>query len=331
MKVFITGATGFLGINLIHLLVKQGVEITAIKRTDAKMAAFDGMAIDWQQADLLDRQSLIDACPANVDVIFHLAGDANMWSKHNTQQTRVNVQGTANIIDVAIAKQAKRLVHTSSVSVYGSHKQVISELTRQSGNLCHVNYYQNKHQAEKLVKAAVAEQGLDAVILNPCYIIGPWDYQNWSQLFDLVDNNKLPIIPCGVGNFCHVREVAKAHIAAATQGRRGENYILGGVEVSFVEIIGQIAQMLGKQSSNTVAPYWLLKLVGIISVFVARFTHKPPDMTPEKAFIMSDVLKVDCQKAQRELGYRADISLAEMLTDCYQWKKQEAAASCFGG
>ncbi len=121
MKVFITGATGFLGTNLVHQLVKQGADITAIKRKTSDISAFENMPIQWKNGDVLDVESLRSACPQSVDVIFHVAADTNMWAPNNDQQTKVNLQGTSNMIAVALEKKTCRFIHTSSIAAYGIH------------------------------------------------------------------------------------------------------------------------------------------------------------------------------------------------------------------
>ena len=324
MKVFVTGATGFLGTNLVHLLLKEGAEITAIKRSTSNISAFENMPISWHTGDVLDSDSLMTACPENVDYIFHIAADTSMWSVKNDQQTKINLQGTANMIDVALAKNAKRFIHTSSIAAYGIHEgHTITEQTPQKGDQCFVNYYKTKYQSEKLVKSAVRDKDLDAVILNPCHLVGPWDYHNWSQMLSMIANEKLPGVPPGYGSFCHIQEIAKAHLQAAKVGKKGENYILSGVDASFVEFVEVIGELLNKKVPKKPMPYWLLNIVGHVSVFFARFTKKEPDMTPEKVLIVSDVLKVSSEKAQNELGYKVDISLKQMLSDCYQWMRQQ--------
>jgi len=322
MKVFITGATGFLGTNLVHQLVELKADITAIKRPTSNLEAFKDMSINWCEADVLNKPSLMEACPEEVDVIFHVAADTNMWSKNNDKQTEINLNGTSNMIEVALAKKAKRFIHTSSIAAFGIHHTTVNEETPQLGGECFANYYKTKFQSEQLVKKAVKEQNLDAVILNPCHLVGAWDYHNWSQMLTMVAEESLPGVPPGYGSFCHIKEVAKAHVTAYEKGKTGENYILSGFDASFLEFVTAIGKLLNKKVPKKATPHWLLKIVGAVSVFIARFTHKEPNMTPEKVLIVSEVLKVSSKKAQTELDYRVGIPLDEMLTDCYQWMKQ---------
>ncbi|MBV1908307.1 MAG: SDR family oxidoreductase [Kangiellaceae bacterium] len=324
MRVFITGATGFLGTNLVHLLLQQDIEVHAIKRASSNIKAFEGMSVNWYEADVLNLESLQAACPDAVDVIFHIAADTSMWAVKNKQQTEINLTGTANMIRIAKDKQAKRFIHTSSIAAYGiHHDHIITEQTEQIGDQCFANYYRTKLASEKLVKAAVDEGELDAVILNPCHLVGPWDYHNWSQMLTMISRDSLPGVPPGYGSFCHIQEVAKAHLQAAKVGRTGENYILSGADASFVEFVTVIGRMLGKKVPEKPMPHWLLKVVGHVSAFVSKFTGKEPNMTPEKVLIVSEVLKVCSEKAQKELNYHVDIPLETMVSDCYQWMQHQ--------
>jgi len=324
MKVFVTGATGFLGTNLVHLLVKEGAEIIAIKRQHSDISAFENMPVNWHQADILDLDSLMAACPEEVDYIFHIAADTSMWAAKNEQQTKINLQGTSNMIEVALAKKARRFIHTSSIAAYGvHHNHTITEETPQIGDKCFANYYKTKFQSEQLIKAAVKDKNLDAVILNPCHLVGPWDSHNWSQMLKMVAEERLPGVPPGFGSFCHIQEVARAHLLAAKLGEIGENYILSGADASFVEFVGVIGGLLGKKVPKKPISRWLLSLITNISVFFARFSKKEPDMTPEKVLIVCEVIQVSSEKAQKVLGYNVDIPLKQMVTDCYQWMREQ--------
>lgn len=320
MRIFVTGATGFLGINLLKLLAQQGHEIHALYRTQANTEALAGLGIHWHQGDLLDKDSLLAACPDAVDWFFHMAADTSMWSRNDAMQTRVNVEGTRNVIACALTKKVGRLIHTSSIAAYGIHHgQCIRENSPQLGGKSIANYYRTKFASETLVKTAVAEDNLDAVILNPCHLLGPWDSHNWSQMITMVANEALPAVPPGRGSFCHIRAIAEAHVAAAERGRTGENYILSGIDVSFEEFIQTIAKVVGKPVRKKPLPAWLLRFVATFTNAWSKISGKEPDLTPEKILIICDDMRVSSEKAQNELGYRADIPLATQIQDCYDW------------
>lgn len=320
-RVFVTGATGFLGTNLVRQLVEEGAEVHALKRKTSDSRELESLPVHWHIGDVTDRQSLLAACPEQVDVFFHAAADTSMWKRKNRQQDRINLHGTDNAIAVALTRKVKRFVHTSSIAAYGEHNELITEQTEQRGTHSFCNYYRTKHLSEQAVKQAVVERGLDAVILNPCHLVGAPDHNNWSQLITLVEQGRLPGAPPGIGSFCDINEVARAHIVAAKQGRNGDNYILSGVDLSFVDFLRHIGELVNRPTPDKATPAWLLKLGGQLAVLWANVTRKEPDLTPEKALIVCDRLDVSSAKAQQELGYRADIDLKASLADCYRWMK----------
>jgi nucleoside-diphosphate-sugar epimerase len=319
---FITGGPGFVGLNLIDELLAENWDIVALHRATSNLKHLHDKDIQLVEGSITEPSSLITVFPDNVDAVFHLAGNTNLWSRRNHIQTRDNVEGTQNMVVAALKRQAKRFIHTSSTAAYGHHHHRIDEKTQSNADHSPVNYFLTKYLAEKGVRNGI-EQGLDAVIMNPANIIGPYDYHNWSQLFILIDRQKLPGVPPATHTFCHVRDVARAHIAAFHRGKKGENYLLGGVETDYLTLAQEIGNMLGKPTPERTMPGWVLKLIGRVSLWGSYITGKEPDITPEKAFLITRDLLCNSQKAERELGYQTS-SLKSMLEDCYRWMLSES-------
>ncbi len=323
MKAFVTGGTGFLGINLIRQLDALNWHVTAICRVNSDTSALADIPVDWRTGEITNPAD-VDAClDSDVDVVFHLAGDTNLWERNNNQQYLVNVTATKYVVESALKKGIAKFIHTSSISAYGFHQELITEASSSTALTSKVNYLKTKYLGEQIVKDAVKEHGLAAVILNPCAIMGPYDKHNWSQLFTLIKHDALPGVPSGEGSYCHVREVAKAHISAVTQGTIGENYILAGVDHSFLEVVNKIAIKLNKPKYNkTISPV-LLKFIARCSNLWSIISRKEPNMTPEKALMVTKRVLAISNKAVSELGYNDKVPLDEMLDDCYEWLKQE--------
>ncbi|MGZ4778750.1 MAG: NAD-dependent epimerase/dehydratase family protein, partial [Thermoanaerobaculia bacterium] len=253
--------------------------------------------------------------------VFHVAGNTSLWSGGDTEQTRVNVDGTRNVVDAALVKRARKLIATSSIAAYGFHDTPITEEARSNAMSTNINYFRTKWLGEEEVRKGVA-QGLDATILNPANIIGPYDDRNWSRMIALVARDKLPGVPPGAGSFCHVREVAAAHISAVDRGRRGENYLLGGADATYLEMVTIIGRLTGRKTPKKPMPKLILELVGRIEGWISVVTKREPDITPEGAALVSHSILADCSRAERELGFKR-VSLEEMLTDCYEWMRRE--------
>ncbi len=318
---FITGATGFVGTVLAQELTGQGWQVTAIHRPGANLKYLSRVALRLVPGDVTDRASLERALPEGVDAVFHVAGSTNLWSRGNDEQRRINVEGTGNMVEAALARRAKRFVHTSTISVYGLQTGRIDERAEQLGRVSPVNYQRTKFLAEEQVRAGIA-RGLDAVILNPAAILGPYDTGSWARVIRMVHAGTLPGAPPGAMSYCHVREVARAHIAAAERGRRGENYLLGGVDAPIIELVRVIGEVTGRKVPDRPTPAWVLKAVGRVGEWASYLTGRQPTLTSDAARMVTRQLYCDCSKAMRELGYRA-VDLKGMVEDTYRWLKDE--------
>jgi len=316
-QAFVTGATGFLGTNLIEQLRADNWNVTAIFRSDAKTAHLKKLKVNLLPGTIDDKKALINAMPASVDAVFHVAADTSFWQGNNAKQTRTNVDGTRNVVEAAIEKEAKRFIHTSTVAVYGLTSTKSTEQSPHLGKSSKINYLHTKALAEEEVRKGI-KAGLDAVILNPANIVGPHDANNWGRSFSIVLENQLPAIPPGKGSFAHAVQVAKAHIAAVEKGKTGENYNLGGPTATYQECFELIAKLMSVPLTAKPAPAIVIQLAGGFNSFSSQFTKKRPTITWEIAEVLCAGTACDSTKAERELGYKT-VSLERMFSDCYQW------------
>ncbi|MHA1536284.1 MAG: SDR family oxidoreductase [Alphaproteobacteria bacterium] len=318
---FVTGGTGFLGINLIDELLRQGWRVTALHRPTSDLEHLSRRKVTLAPGDIAVASTLGPAIPEQPDAVFHVAASLNQWSHHNELQHIVNVEGTRNVVEAALAAGAKRFIHTSSISVYGLQPGRIDESAEQLGRVSWINYQRTKYLAEEEVRAGI-ERGLDAVFLNPCNIIGAYDTTGWARIIRLIDEGKLPGAPPGAASFCDVGEVARAHIIAVDKGRTGENYLLGGTDASYLEMIGAIGRLLEKKTPTRPTPAWLLYLLARIAGLAAGLTGKEPRITREMAGLVTRNLFADSARAEAELGY-ASVPLDTMLARSIEWLKGE--------
>jgi nucleoside-diphosphate-sugar epimerase len=317
---FVTGATGFLGLNLVECLIKAGWTVTALHRASSDTSYLTRFPCRLSEGSIEDAASLERAVPEAVDVVFHVAGDVSFWSRHRDRQTRTNVDGTRNVVAAALRRGAK-LVHTSSTAVYGFQPGPFDETAAHLGKSSWFHYMHTKALAEEEIRAGIA-RGLQAVCLNPANIIGRYDRHNWARLIILAANGRLPSIPPGRGSFCHATEVARAHIAAAERGRCGENYILAGADASFAEVIRTIGELVRRPVRSKVARPRFLRTASRILGLVSLITRREPLLTPESAAFLCADLTCRSNKAERELGYSPS-SLRTMLQDCHHWLVEE--------
>ena len=318
---FVTGATGFLGINLVQQLLEDGWKVTALHRKSSNLKYLQRFDVTLVEGAITDKESLVKAIPENVDAVFHVAANTSMWSKFNDQQYQDNVIGTRSMAEVALQKKVKRFIHTSSISAWGHHPNEIDETAKSNALTSPMNYNKTKYLAELEVDKAIAN-GLDAVFLNPCDIMGPYDTHNWSQMIKAVHNNDVPGMPPGNGIFCHVKDIARGHISAFEKGRTGERYLLGGVDATFKEVFNTIERFMGKKESTFVMPEWLMKAAIPFYTFQSKFNGREPILTKEKFYELTIPKHVDCSKAIKELDYKIT-PLEDQIRDSYEWLKQE--------
>jgi len=320
MQAFVTGATGFLGIHLLRELSAEGWEIIALRRPTSDLTDVQGIpGVRFVVGDVTDIQSLRDAMPEGADAVFHAAGLVSVLDpKDEHLRYEVNQIGTRNVVETALGKHAKRFIYTSTVLTYNFHtgKRVTEEAGPNTDT--HEIYGHSKYLAELEVDRGVS-QGLDAVFLHPSAVFGAYDKGSWSTMFREIQRGlPLPLAPPGGGSVCHMAPVAKAHVSAFHRGGRGEHYILGGPDATWLEVGQTIAKILNRPLPRYVVPVWLFRLYGRAEYAISKLLGRKPTFTPQVADVLCDTVFSDTSKAIRELGYQPS-SLEEMLLDCYRW------------
>lgn len=306
MRAAITGATGLLGSNLALLLLEQGVKVRCTYRGSlAATQHLAGFDIEWVRAELSDVPALTAAF-ADCDVVFHCAAMVSFLRKPSLALIAANVDGTRNIIAAVRAAQVKRLVHVSSVVANAVSTDGTPVDETKPWNLADFGvdegYSITKRQAEELVTAEVG-RGLDAVIVNPCYLLGPYDPKP-SRMIVQVVQGKVPGASGGSNNFVDVRDVCRGMIAAWHKGRKGERYILGGYNMSYHEFMQLVAKVAGVKPPQLVLPRFVAAPVGLLGDLKQLITGKEAfinSVTVRYGYLKGYIFSSD--KAKRELDY----------------------------
>jgi dihydroflavonol-4-reductase len=320
-RALVTGATGFLGGHIVRELLDRDYQVRALYRSENTLASISDLPIETCHGDVNDFSSLAHAMRDSPDVVFHVAASTASWKPQFELQTRINVDGTRNVVQAALHSGVGRLVHTSSVAVYGLTEDLISETSPHLGRESWINYSRSKALGEDAVQEGI-RAGLNAVICNPTHVFGPGDTHNWARLIMLVDQGKLPGVPPGRGAFIDVREAAHAHIAAAERGVCGESYLLGGEETSFLDLVQRIGRQLGKPAPSKPIPAIVLKSYAQILDWLSRITRREPELTPESVAFVCQQMRCDISKARRVLNLQVT-PLDQLLADTVKWLRQQ--------
>lgn len=317
----VTGAEGFIGSSLVRELLARGWDVVALHYPGGNLMRLEGVPVTLRPCDILIREDLETAIPQNADALFHLAADLRITSRRSDSQYAVNIDGTKNVIEVALSRKVGRFLFTSSMAAFGIHETRIDETVASNAADFPVPYFMTKYLGEAEIDRAI-ERGLDAVIVNPTNVVGPRDVKNMPATFiRLVRNRKIPVIGGGQASFCHVEDVARAMVSCIERGRTGERYLLGGADASYRELGRVIQSIVGGQAPLLTAPGWLFRLGARVVAFYAAMRGAHSLLTPELALVLTSTMLVDSSKAIRELGYQPS-SLEKMFRDEAGWLEE---------
>lgn len=321
MRILVTGGNGFLGHHLVIRLLEQGHEVFTFDWEETRHERLASLDFNQIQGDLTDRKAVLEAV-REAEVIFHTAGNVSLWSKGDSAQTKVNVEGTRNVVEACLQHPVKRLIHTSSIAAVAVDPagREVDEDWPFNWEPYKVNYCLSKHLAELEVQKGIAA-GLDAVIVNPGIFFGSGLVNSFSYDTNIVvlgAQKKLTRYPIGGVCACDVEDVARGHILALERGRSGHRYILGGHNLTWKEIFSLVAEVVGQDPPKRMASPWEVKAVVWWSALMGRLTNTVPFVTREMAVFFNLRLYCSSQKAVRELGYQIT-PFRQTLEKTYQW------------
>lgn len=307
MSVLITGATGMVGSVLTRLLVEAGEEVRVLHRRNSPLEILGEIRplVDAVEGDILDASGLLNAM-SGVEQVYHVAAYIGYGSKRDWPKLRrVNVEGTANVVNAALAAGVKRMVHTSSIAALGrpdGDEVWIDESMEWHPSRSNTYYARSKHLAELEIQRGIAE-GLDAVLVNPTMVFGPGrPGENTRLLVDKLSKGRLPVAPSGGTNFVDVEDVAWGHIQAMRLGRTGERYILGSENLLWSEAFEIIADAFGARPPRFVVSQPVAEVVGAVSEVVSIVVPSNRIISRESARMSSRRYYYDNTRAREELG-----------------------------
>jgi dihydroflavonol-4-reductase len=320
-KILVTGASGFVGSAVARKLVEAGYSVRALVRATSPRAHLAGLGLDFFEGDLRDRNSVGQAI-AGMRYIFHVAADYRLWASDPNEIFASNVEGTRNLMEGAMHAGVERVVYTSSVATIALRPDgtAADETIRLQENQGIGAYKRSKIAAERLVEAMVAERGLAAVIVNPSTPIGPRDVRPTPTGRIIIEAAKghIPAFVDTGLNLVHVDDVASGHLAALHSGKIGERYILGGQNVLFSQLLGDVAGLVGRRAPRVRLPWRALIPVAFFAEGVARITGREPFATLAGVHMARYRMFFASTKAESELSYQSRPYI-EGVKDAVRW------------
>jgi len=310
MNCFVTGASGFIGSNLVRELLARGHRVKALLRPGSDDRALAGLEIERVSGDLSDRE-LLKREIAGCDWCFHTAASYYLWLRDYQPMYATNIEGTRNVIEAAGLAGCQRIVYTSTVGCIGLTRLVngnavpADEFEKVPETQLTNHYKRSKWQAEE-VASQLARKGLPIIIVNPSAPIGPHDVKPTPTGQIIVDflNRKLPAYLDTGLNWVHVRDVAVGHILAAEKGRLGERYILGHAQGNWTmrETMAALEEITGIPAPKIQIPYLAALAMAYVNETIASITGVPPRAPLAGVRMAKDKMWFNPAKAVRELG-----------------------------
>jgi dihydroflavonol-4-reductase len=304
LTILVTGATGFVGANVVRALLQTGATVRTLVRPGSNTRNLDGLPVDRVYGDLRHQASL-RAALTGCHTLYHVAAYYSLWTPHPEEMYAINVEGTANLLQTALEMNVEKVVYTSSVATIGlpadgspGDETMTLSLPQAIGH-----YKRSKLLAERRA-LDFCQQGLPLVVVNPSTPIGPWDVKPTPTGKIIVDflQRKMPAYLDTGLNLIDVRDVARGHLLAARYGKIGERYILGHRNLSLRDILQLLAEVSGLPAPRVRIPYGVALATGYVSEWMARWTRRPPQIPLTGVKMARHPMYFTAQKAVRELG-----------------------------
>jgi dihydroflavonol-4-reductase len=307
MKVFLTGATGFVGSHVARIYAAAGAELRLLTRSSSNLASIEGMKAEVIVGDLREPEGLRSAI-AGCDAVVHVAADYRLWVRDPKSMYAANVDGTRELLRIARESGVKRVVYTSSVATMGFKKDgtIVDEDSPVSIEDMIGHYKRSKFLGEmEAIKAA--RGGQEVMILNPTTPVGAGDAKPTPTgriVVDFLNKNFPAYVETGL-NLVDVNEVARMHIVALDKGTSGERYILGGENLTLKQILDRMSAITGLPSPTMKVPHTVAMGFAFFDEnFTGKLLGKEPRATVEAVRMGKKMMFASSAKAQRELEFK---------------------------
>jgi dihydroflavonol-4-reductase len=306
-RVLVTGASGFVGSAVARAAQARGFDVSVLARATSPRRNLDALKCEIVEGDIKDETTVARAAKG-VRYLFHVAADYRLWARDPSEIYRNNVEGTRTVMRGALASGVERIVYTSSVATLKPPLSGSADETARANEKDAIGVYKkSKIAAEELVRRMAAGDRLPVVIVSPSTPIGPRDVKPTPTGRVILEaaRGRIPAFVDTGLNLVHVDDVAAGHLLALDKGRAGENYILGGENVSLEDMLKAIAALVKRPPPRIRLPRVPLFSIAYAAEAIARFTGKEPLTTIDGLKMARYRMFFSSAKAERELSYRA--------------------------
>jgi dihydroflavonol-4-reductase len=323
-KVLITGADGLLGSNVVREFLARNYEVSVfLLHSSKEPATLKGLELNYFYGNILEREEIFNAVKGH-DYVVHAAASTIVYPRRFELINLVNIDGTKNVIDACLEHHVNRLIHVGTANSfgYGSKEQPGTEKNPYQAHVYGMDYMDSKRKAQEIVLEAVKSNGLDAVVVNPTFMIGPYDSKPSSgSMIIALHKGKIPGFTNGAKNYIAVKDAAVAIVNAIDLGKKGECYILGNHNMAFKDAFGLFAKVIGAKAPKRRLSSTAVVFYGTLNSFLAKQLDYHPSVTRELAIISCEQQYYCSCKAKNELKMpNTPIEIA--VKECFEWFKE---------
>jgi len=319
MRLFVTGATGFVGAHVAQMAESQGAELRLLTRATSNLKNLP-VGADVVVGDLREPAKFASALQG-CDALIHVAADYRLWVPDPTEMYKANVEGTRELLRLAREAGVRRVVYTSSVATMGFHGDAIVDEETPVSEAAMIGHYKRSKWLAEQVTMEAARAGQEVIVLNPTTPIGSMDAKPTPTgriVVDFLNRNFPAYVETGL-NLVDVDEVARMHLVALERGRPGERYILGGENLTLKQILDRLAAITGLPSPTMKVPHAVAMAFAFFDeTLTGKLRGKEPRATVEAVRMGKKMMFASSAKAEGELGLRV-MSVEPALRAAVEW------------
>lgn len=326
-KIFVTGATGFIGSNLVKRLVNNENEVTILVRPDSEHPLISSLNIKEVTGDITDVESIKKGMQ-NCDYVYHVAAFISFNKYDYDKLYPINVLGTRNVVDAALELGIQKLVHTSATATIGISKSKNILLDESSSCICENDVYAQTKRLAELEVLQACKKGLNAVIVNPSTVYGQGDRSlNSGMIIKNIYNSRVKVAPPGGTSVVSVDDVVEGHILAMEKGKSGERYILSDENLEYIDLFNRIARAINAKEVKIKIPLALHYPAFLSALIMEKGLNllniRPWLLTPQ---IISSAFKYryfSSAKARKELGWKPEVNFETAVKNALEFYRSE--------